>query len=223
MNILFQKVLYKRMIKFQKCFINGITAYENGSAILEALEYIWGSDTVKDLYFSSDSNTLLLKTFLDKGYTYEEYKAFVENTNSFMSVYEEANKSNYVKVVDFIVDMYKKEKNSNWEEDENFKIMVAIMLNKVSYYGNDKNSKYYDELKEQINLEKLIKNIYASIDDYFSRTTSLNYFIKEDELYFNNECYYYPNGVGEDSIMGVLGFKYDFRNNVVKNIKFNTI
>lgn len=204
-----------------KYMTNRFTTYENSVILLELLEYIFGSDFIKELYFDQTGNYKLLKMFLDSGYTYEESEDIMHLLYIITSLYEESDEKDLIKAVDFIIDLYKAYKKEDWLKDEKFRFILESLIIHRDYSS----SKYYNELKVGVRTSDEYNDFINSInrnlgDSYTIRVLPLHYLNIFGKDYLSFDAYYYPNGVGYKGAIEVnLLAEYDFSKHKIISYK----
>lgn len=138
-----------------KYFTGAPYAYTTGTAFLTGIEYIFGTETMEDLFFPADSSVRFANFFIDEGYTLNDYFA-IDRTLSWLTYPESFNvPEQLVSLEDVLIDLYIAHRGEDWINDANF-VYVLKAINGVAL--NDYTaSKYADELRE---IE------YSSIGEY---------------------------------------------------------
>ena len=191
-----------------KYFTKGIVAYTEATSFLTGIEHIIGSDAFNDMFFSNQSNYLMLKLFLDSGFTYEQ---FSEIHNKFLNV---ALSLSYnfelrIQAVDVLIDLYKANVSHEWYSDSNF-VYILKAVGGIGYndYSSSKYADYLDgilfeDFDAYVDYEnELLKDIDVEVN-----RIPIPVFIVDNELYLGCSGYY----IKEDQVVyGFVYFYYDF-------------
>ncbi|MBR4659496.1 MAG: hypothetical protein IKP26_09605 [Clostridia bacterium] len=129
-----------------KYFTGAPVSYSKGVAFLTGIEYIFGSETLEDLFFYSDSSVRFANLFLDEGYTLDEYIAL----NLTLSWHTYPGSFNVpqplVPLEDVLIDLYRKHKGEDWLADAEFTYILKS-INGVALSDYEA-SAYADALRE---------------------------------------------------------------------------
>ena len=112
------------------------------TSILTGIEWIYGSDVVDELFFSSDSDMLFIRLLQEIGYTDQKilntFDSFNAYTNSFYDFPEDP-----VRIEDVLIDMYEYKKGPSWKEDQAF----MQILNEINAWTIDGAALAHEELE----------------------------------------------------------------------------
>ncbi len=110
-----------------KYFAGAERAYFIPAQFLAGVEYIFGEEKLKELFFSRDSGVVLAELFLSAGYSKEKFYN-ANQTLSFLtnsSVHGEP--SVYIAPEDMLIDLYESKLGSGWMSDEGFMYILKAM------------------------------------------------------------------------------------------------
>ena len=191
-----------------KYFTKGIVAYTEATAFLTGIEHIIGSDMFNDLFFSNESDYLMMKLFLDSGYTFDQYceiyDKFFDRALDLSQNFELR-----IQAVDVLIDLYKANVSSDWFSDSGF-VYILKVLGGIGY--NDYSSSKYGDLLEGILFKDFIA--YEEYEDKLLEGIEIEVnripipvLIIDNELYLGCSAYYFED---EKMINGYASFYYDF-------------
>ena len=191
-----------------KYFTKEVMAYQPAPTILEALEYICGSDEVREWYFNNDIYFKML--WFDIGYSKEKVDKVIEALTSQTQVIRNGN-DNILLIVDSLIDLYKYRNGNEFLKDNKFKYIIRSILN----YRNDFSaSKYKNELEEIMSDKDTIVNVFRDkFSEYGYYDGYGNILIIDNQVYISISCY-------KDNKLGVLLIEYDFNNNRVLDYSY---
>lgn len=189
-----------------KYFTNELDAYSPAPSILEAFEYILGTDVVNKWYFESDS--YFKQVWFDIGYSYDLTEKVISSLNGKTSIpYVEGNNA---VIVDALIDLYKYKNGNEYMNDNKFKYMIAYFTNGLDM----KKSKYYNDIKIiEKEYKKVINMFNNKFNDYYLSKPLAEFLIKDGKIYLSLRCY-------KGSKYGVLYIDYDFDNNTINNYEY---
>lgn len=191
-----------------KYFTKEVMAYQPAPTILEALEYICGSNEVKNWYFNNDIYFKML--WFDIGYSKEEVDKVIEALTSQTQVIRNSD-DNIVLIVDSLIDLYKYRNGNEFLNDNKFKYIIRSMLD---YRDDFSASKYEDELEEIMSYKDTIVSVFRDkFSEYGYYDGYGNILIIDNQVYISIPCY-------KDSKLGVLFIEYDFDNNKVLDYSY---
>lgn len=201
-----------------KYFTGAPTGYTEIVSFLTGIEYVYGSETVKRIFFSPDSSIFMAKLIQDLGYNYSEmlnlnqYLAWLTDPDYY---YEPAV---HYPVEDLLIKMYEQNMEGDWRDDKRFRYILAC----VNGVGGETylESEHAEELAQSnflsylsyISFEsKLLKAVDPSADIYVIPPSPM---VEEDRLML---C---APGIWRDPDTkelkyGALRFDYDFENKAV--------
>ena len=191
-----------------KYFTKEIMAYQPAPTILEALEYICGSNEVKNWYFNNDIYFKML--WFDIGYSKEEVDKVIEALTSQTQVIKSGD-DNIILIVDSLIDLYKYRNGNGFLNDNKFKYIIRSMLD---YRYNFSSSKYKNELEEIMSDRDTIVNVFRDkFSEYGYYSGYGEVLIIDNQVYISISCY-------KDNKLGVLFVEYDFDNNRILDYSY---
>lgn len=191
-----------------KYFTKEIMAYQPAPTILEALEYICGSNEVKNWYFNNDIYFKML--WFDIGYSKEEVDKLIEALTSQTQVIKSGD-DNIILIVDSLIDLYKYRDGNEFLNDNKFKYIIRSMLD---YRHDFSSSKYKNELEEIMSDRDTIVNVFRDkFSEYGYYSGYGEVLIIDNQVYISISCY-------KDNKLGVLFVEYDFDNNKVLDYSY---
>lgn len=191
-----------------KYFTKEVMAYQPAPTILEALEYICGSDEVREWYFNNDIYFKML--WFDIGYSKEKVDKVIEALTSQTQVIRNGN-DNILLIVDSLIDLYKYRNGNEFLKDNKFKYIIRSIL---SYRDDFSSSKYKNELEEIMSDKDTIVNVFRDkFSEYGYYDGYGNILIIDNQVYISIPCY-------KDNKLGVLLIEYDFNNNKVLDYSY---
>lgn len=103
-----------------KYFAGAERAYFIPAQFLAGVEYIFGEEKIKELFFDRDSGAVLAELFLEAGYSKEKFYN-ANQTLSFMTdSASHGEPSVYIAPEDMLIDLYESRLGSGWQTDEGF-------------------------------------------------------------------------------------------------------
>lgn len=191
-----------------KYFTKEVMAYQPAPTILEALEYICGSDEVREWYFNNDIYFKML--WFDIGYSKEKVDKIIEALTSQTQVIRNGD-DNILLIVDSLIDLYKYRNGNEFLKDNKFKYIIRSIL---SYRDDFSASKYKNELAEIMSDKDTIVNVFRDkFSEYGYYDGYGNILIIDNQVYISISCY-------KDNKLGVLLIEYDFNNNRVLDYSY---
>ena len=202
-----------------KYYTNTARVYQLPVSFLTGIEYIYGSDFLKELFFSPNTNYNLLKLFMDNGYTYEEYND-INNAFSYVVYPLRYDKNDYYEknnIFDPLIKFYSnKNKDKNWINDKNF-ISIFAMNDDIE------KTKYIDYLGnlEEVNLKLTTLMDESSAILKLKNDKKILSFYYPVPILLNNELYFTHNISYKDNLIRNYYFnvKYDFNSNKIADYK----
>lgn len=191
-----------------KYFTKEVMAYQPAPTILESLEYICGSDEVREWYFNNDIYFKML--WFDIGYSKEKVDKIIEALTSQTQVIRNGD-DNILLIVDSLIDLYKYRNGNEFLKDNKFKYIIRSIL---SYRDDFSASKYKNELEEIMSDKDTIVNVFRDkFSEYGYYDGYGNILIIDNQVYISIPCY-------KDNKLGVLLIEYDFNNNRVLDYSY---
>ena len=191
-----------------KYFTKEVMAYQPAPTILEALEYICGSDEVREWYFNNDIYFKML--WFDIGYSKEEVDKVIEALTSQTQVIKSGD-DNIILIVDSLIDLYKYRNGNEFLNDNKFKYIIRSMLD---YRYDFSSSKYKTELEEIMSDRDTIINVFRDkFSEYGYYSGYGEVLIIDNQVYISISCY-------KDNKLGVLFVEYDFDNNRILDYSY---
>ena len=188
-----------------KYFTKRINAYNFGTYYLDALEYIYGTDEVNKWYFDDDN--YFIKVLYDEYCDEKKVMHILDalsDTTSLNMTYKYTGK-----LLDILVDLYKKNNGEDYLNDKKFVLLLRPMLD----FMNADNSKYYKEIYSlDINLDFL--NSIKDEVDYECFSSFVEPFIMNDKMYIS--WYVWDISVSRSAVIYI---DYDFNKEEIKDYK----
>ena len=107
-----------------KYFSGAVQSYHEPCQFLSGLEYIYGTERVKELFFNPDSDVKSAKMFFDAGYSYDRYVDATHSLNWLTYPEQCAEPDNYISPEEILTDLYKAERGDGWETDREFRYIL---------------------------------------------------------------------------------------------------
>ena len=110
-----------------KNFNYSTVTYELPTQFMTALEYIYGTEFLDDLFFRHDSTMAMIDLMQDAGFTMDEI------TDSFQTLHYYTYPSRYdlpkkpILAKDVLIRLYQKERGEGWAEDKQFLALIRMM------------------------------------------------------------------------------------------------
>lgn len=191
-----------------KYFTNQMDSYAPAPHILEALEYILGSDIISKWYFESDA--YFKELWFQLGYTQNEVTSLLKAFTAQTQIAKSINSKQTVLIVDALIDLYNKKKDMPLENDSVFKYILA----RIVLYTNVNSSKYSDLLK---NIKEEYKNLpllfRENLKDYNLTQSMGEILIKDDKIYLTFLAY-------KNNKIGDILLDFDFDNKKIINFSY---
>lgn len=193
-------------------FENGhIWGYESLVNIYQALTYIYGYDTISEIFFSSNGKKKMQELLQLNNLQFGEFLNLCSSTYS-NDLFYSIDSQTIVSVIDYLVDFYKKEKGDNWQADTEFIFLLSRFL---PYDRENVESKYLEE--------------YDLIEGTW--TTLLKKILQEHDINDATYLFYYIDDeihgivfkVEEENKYGVLKMEYDFKNEKIGKMTYKDI
>ena len=190
-----------------KYFTNEMDSYAPAPHILEALEYILGSENISKWYFESD--VYFKELWFQLGYSKEEVTSLLEAFTAQTQVIKNVNDKQTLLIIDALIDLYKSEKDTPLEGDAIFKYILARMV----YYTNISSSKYSSLLKSiQEEYQNLPDFFRQAFKDYTAQSMG-DFLIKDDKTYLVFLAY-------KDNQIGDILVDFDFENKQINHFDY---
>ena len=110
---------------FTAKYYSGATqAYYESCQFLSGLDYIYGTERIKELFFSTDSDVKSAKIFFDAGYSYDRYEDATGSLNWLTYPEQCIRPDNYISPEEILTDLYKAELGDGWETDREFRYIL---------------------------------------------------------------------------------------------------
>ena len=191
-----------------KYFTHELEAYTPALLILEGIEYIYGTEELKDWYFKSDS--YFKKIWLDMGYTYDDAMKIIAGLSSKTKIMYSGD-DNTIFIVYALIDLYKYKKSRDFMSDNKFKYILRCL---IEFRRDFTSSKYSKELGDIINENDIIiKELSSKLGDYVFYKELGDFIIIDNKEYISSLCY-------KGTETGSLLISYDFDNNKVLDYKY---
>ena len=178
-----------------------LRAYKLQTNVIGALVYLYGFDTLKEIFFSEEGSYKLFMLFKEAGITPDDYSKLLTITNRFHTV---TNEDKFV-VADILIKMYEDKKDSPWYEDKEFSEIISLIINFSSI-----NSNYTSRYNEYLHLNYDFPSKYRSLlnDEVDDLINVIPGYMKTDE-----GSYLIFNLIDKDANYYYKVVKYDFINN----------
>ncbi len=128
-----------------KYFTGATQSYLEPCQFLSGLEYIYGTERVKELFFSTDSDVKSAKMFFEAGYSYDRYADATSSLNWLTYPEQCSEPDNYISPEEILIDLYKAELGDGWESDRGFRYILDTFTADWDYC-EVLNAKVYAEL-----------------------------------------------------------------------------
>lgn len=200
-----------------KYFDKRIESYYFATITLTALEYIYDEETIKEWFFNPNGDLLFFKKMLDLGYSQDEVLEINNKLTSITEIGAENNAKLYV--AEYLIKIYQKEKNENWQTDNKFLYLIYCLvryeLDNFKYrefLNKDFTIDIYDWLEKTVigsdNNKRGYNGSYGSSPIILDGKYYLTAYISRE--YFD----------GKNNIFKVVLIDYDFDNNKILNYEF---
>lgn len=192
-----------------KYYTNEMDSYAPAPHILEALEYILGSKSISKWYFESDE--YFKELWFQLGYSKEEVTSLLEAFTTQTQVTKNVDDKQIVLIIDALIDLYNKKKDTTLERDNTFKYILA----RVILDTNVNSSKYatlLNDIKEEYkNLPTLFQE---TLKDYYLTQSMGDILIKDDKIYLVFLAY-------KDNKIGDIILNFDFENKQIVDFNYS--
>ena len=192
-----------------KYFTNEMDSYAPAPHILEALEYILGSESISKWYFESDE--YFKELWFQLGYSKEEVISLLEAFTLQTQVIKNVNDKQTILIVEALIDLYKKEKDTTSDSDNTFKYILARIISNIDVSS----SKYSSLLKSiQEEYKNLPKFFQETFKDYYLSQTMGDILMKNGKIYLVFLVY-------KDNKMGDIILNLDFENKQIVDFNYS--
>lgn len=103
-----------------KYFAGAERAYFIPAQFLAGVEYIFGEEKIKELFFSRDSGVVLAELFLSAGYSKEKFYNANQTLSFLTNSSAHGEPSVFIAPEDMLIDLYESKLGSGWQTDEGF-------------------------------------------------------------------------------------------------------
>ena len=110
-----------------KYFAGAERAYFIPSQFLAGVEYIFGEEKIKELFFSRDSGVVLAELFVSAGYSKEKFYNANQTLNFLTNSAGHGEPSVYIAPEDMLIDLYESKLGGGWQTDEGFLYILKAM------------------------------------------------------------------------------------------------
>ncbi|MCR4707470.1 MAG: hypothetical protein K5746_05920 [Clostridiales bacterium] len=110
-----------------KYFAGAERAYFIPSQFLAGVEYIFGEEKIKELFFSRDSGVVLAELFLSAGYPKEKFYNANQTLSFLTNSADHGEPSVYIAPQDMLIDLYESKLGGGWQTDEGFLYILKAM------------------------------------------------------------------------------------------------
>ena len=117
-----------------KYFAGAVRSYFGVSRFLTGLECIYGEETLKELFFSGETDALFAELLFDAGYTEDEYYTAAASLNWLTDPTANYLPKDYIMPEDILIDLYEHKLGGGWKTDERF-LYVLKAINGVAWSG----------------------------------------------------------------------------------------
>ena len=181
--------------------------------IYNGLELIYGEEFMKEVFFSETGTLQLFKKMRTNGFTNKEIVdlllLFDKQTKENYSI----NDADFIEIMDNLIQLYEAENNKKWYDDKVFNLFISIVLKEKSWLLRD--STYYAEFDNLIDITKFVNESIASIDEEYKFVLANNYFnIADGYFYIQLRAEYFVEGAF--CAESVLRVKYNIDKDVVE-------
>lgn len=116
-----------------KYFAGAVRSYFDICRFMTGLEYIYGTETLDELFFSTESDALFAGIFLDAGFTEDEYYTAAASLN-WLTAPTGYKPNDYKRPEDILIELYEQKLGDGWRTDERF-LYILKALNGVAWSG----------------------------------------------------------------------------------------
>lgn len=114
-----------------KYFAGAERAYFIPAQFLAGVEYIFGEEKIKELFFSRDSGAVLAELFIDAGYSKEKFNNANQTLSFLTNSSEHGEPAVYIAPEDMLIDLYESKLGGGWQTDEGF-LYILKAINGVA-------------------------------------------------------------------------------------------
>ena len=192
-----------------KYFTNEMDSYAPAPHILEALEYILGSESISKWYFESDE--YFKELWLELGYSKEEVTSLLDAFTLETQVIKNVNDKQTILIVEALIDLYKKEKDMTSDSDNTFKYILARIISNIDVSSSKYSSLLKSIQEEYKNLSVLFQETFK---DYYLSQTMGDILMKDGKIYLVFLVY-------KDNKMGDIILNFDFENKQIVDFNYS--
>ncbi len=191
-----------------KYFTNEMDSYAPAPHILEALEYILGSENISKWYFESDE--YFKELWFQLGYSKEEVTSSLDALTAQTQVIKNVNDKQTILIAEALIDLYKKEKDTTLDSDNTFKYILARIISNIDVSSSKYSSLLKSIQEEYKNLPVLFQEIFK---DYYLSQTMGDILMKDGKIYLVFLTY-------KDNQIGDITVDFDFDNKQIRNFNY---
>ena len=184
-------------------------SYAPAPHILEALEYILGSENISKWSFESDE--YFKELWLELGYSKEEVTSLLEAFTLQTQVIKNVNDKQTILIVEALIDLYKKEKDTTSDSDNTFKYILARIISNIDVSSSKYSSLLKSIQEEYKNLPVLFQETFK---DYYLSQTMGDILMKDGKIYLVFLVY-------KDNKMGDIILNFDFENKQIVDFNYS--
>ena len=188
-----------------KYFTKEVLAYNFATYYLNALEYIYGSDTLNKWYYGDHNYFVktLYEEFNDEKIVTRIFEALSDTTSLDRGPIKDIDY-----LIDTLIDLYKKHNGEDYLSDKKFTFLLKTMIN----YDNVNKSKYYNEFKVLNNMNYgTLVNIKNEIG-YENYSTHIDPLIVNDKMYLSWSAW--NSKIAKSAVIWI---NYDFDNDKIND------
>lgn len=188
-----------------KYFTKEVLAYNFATYYLNALEYIYGSDTLNKWYYGDHNYFVktLYEEFNDEKVVTRIFEALRDTTSLDRGPIKDIDY-----LMDILIDLYKKHNGEDYLSDKKFTFLLRPMLG----YDNVNKSKYYNEFKVLNNMDYgTLVNLKNEIG-YENYSTHIDPIIVNDKMYLSWSAW--NSKVAKSAVIWI---NYDFDNDKIND------
>ena len=188
-----------------KYFTKEVLAYNFATYYLNALEYIYGSDTLNKWYYGDHNYFVktLYEEFNDKKIVTRIFEALSDTTSL-----DGGSIKDIDYLMDILIDLYKKHNGEDYLSDKKFTFLLRPMIG----YDNVNKSKYYNEFKALNNMNYgTLVNLKNEIG-YENYSTHIDPIIVNDKMYLSWSVW--NSKIAKSAVIWI---NYDFDNDKIND------
>lgn len=190
-------------------------SYLSGTLVYQVLSYIYGVDTLNNIYFSKDRNFEFFNLLSSEALTLLEYNEFLDSINAITNFGKDATNKDINNALKYLIKIYISEKGSNWYED----FVFRYCLNGISQgYIIEPSIVEFQDIRRGVMTYDIFKMINKpEYSNWISPGTIL---FKDDKVYFN--IYVIRNSSGND-VKGLLTALFDVNKKKISSYTFSAV